>query len=1089
MKKKLTNTRVINSIGIGILAMVTAGTPVLAEINAMNDNSTADTSVSDIPAEPVEQAAPSQNEQILQTLTDTQGLIQEMVQAPESGQTTMEGSGTPAEIPSAEEPGTPAETVPAEGAAGSENVTPPATEDTTTIGDGSSTGADGSQTSGDGDAGDNGTAEQPPAEGEETQNPPADEGAEDAENGDVTQGADTGTTEGQAPTVKDHLQDTADSLGAIINDINGLEQKNAEAKDAVDKYEDAVDKPVVDLLVDWAADASSDAADAAESAAVDEETARDQAQIAVDAQNRGYASREEAEAARQQAQAAADAAEEAYRSAQAAVEEAENKVANAGATVEELERLKSRAELALAEMNAKVEAAQLELERILADYGITPGKFDEEQLEGEAKAAYKSAENALKQAEDEKAAAQRDYDASSEGVKKAEEDFAAAASGLNELKQKLTDAENAKTISEEVLGKEEYKAVIIDYNKQLQDNEKIKLDLDQAKAALDQAKAALDKAQEVKNKSDEIVNNAEAAVEAAESDEALKIEKANNAKAAVEQAIEENEKNIKEALKLAEQAEKEVGEAKDEAKRAVDCLQSLKDNAAEAEKDLIEKQEKFAEAETEHQKVKDEFEAAEATLNEIRNAVLNKGQIAVQEAQEKAKSGKTEDKLNLAIELVLYQYFLDEKVIVNLETKKIEENKYEIVMKDQDGEEKVYLYSEEDGKIVICENVDNEWIDYRLEENFNGEIEKLYTFDKPELRKAQQAFVDAQNKLDSAQKEYNDAYDKVIEAENIRDEAVQQAAVVAAWEEMAEALDKVHKNAAALVEAERNYQENFEKDKVNIVEKLDSLITKRTDLDLANKNLADAKLAKDAVDKAITELTKLTAQGAADSKAYYNLVNAYNTAKADYDDAMDALDQCIVSRNRAQTERDRARTAANAVFRYITDNNTGTVTPIQPGTLNPIYGTIIDSITSPIIGNTGVSTPSGTTGTGYGYTGYTYTVGGQPVYAVGETAAPEEEQAEENLVSVEEAAVPLAEVGENNNRRTTNARNTTNTRKVSDEKIPLADVETENNKISWWWILVIALLGATGTELYIRHQKKEEEERKSRTDKQGYAKI
>jgi len=77
MRKKLTNTRVINSIGIGILAMVTAGTPVLAEINdTVNDNSTADTSVSDIPAEPVEQAAPSQNEQILQTLTDTQGMIQ-----------------------------------------------------------------------------------------------------------------------------------------------------------------------------------------------------------------------------------------------------------------------------------------------------------------------------------------------------------------------------------------------------------------------------------------------------------------------------------------------------------------------------------------------------------------------------------------------------------------------------------------------------------------------------------------------------------------------------------------------------------------------------------------------------------------------------------------------------------------------------------------------------------------------------------------------------------------------------------------------------------------------------------------------------
>lgn len=199
---------------------------------------------------------------------------------------------------------------------------------------------------------------------------------------------------------------------------------------------------------------------------------------------------------------------------------------------------------------------------------------------------------------------------------------------------------------------------------------------------------------------------------------------------------------------------------------------------------------------------------------------------------------------------------------------------------------------------------------------------------------------------------------------------------------------------------------------------------------------------------------------------------------------MDALDQCIASRNRAQTEKDRARAAANGVFRYITENNAGTVTPIQPGTLNPIYGTIIDSITSPIIGNTGVSAPSGTTGTGY--TGYTYTIGGQPVYAVGETAADEEEPAGEELVSVEEAAVPLAEVGENNKSRTTN---TNNTRKVSDEKIPLANVETENNKISWWWILVIALLGATGTELYIRHQKKEEQERKAKRGKQDLAEI
>lgn len=1087
MKKKLTNTRVINSIGIGILAMVTAGTPVLAEINdAMNDNSTADTSVSDIPAEPVEQAVPSQNEQILQTLTDTQGLIQEMVQAPESGQTTMEGSGTPTEMPPAEEPEAPVETVPAEGAAGSENVTPPATEDATTIGDVSSTGTDGPQTSGDEAAGDEEIAEQPPAEGEETPNPPADERAEGAENGDENQGADTGTAEGQAPTVKDHLQDTADSLGAIINDINGLEQKNAEAKDAVDKYEDAVDKPVVDLLVDWAADASSDAADAAESAAVDEATARDQAQIAVDAQNRGYASREEAEAARQQAQAAADAAEEAYRSAQAAVEEAENKVANAGATVEELERLKSRAELALAEMNAKVEAAQLELERILADYGITPEKFDEEQLEGEAKAAYASVKAALKQAEDEKAAAQSAYDASSEGVKKAEEDFAAAASGLNELKQKLTDAENAKTISEEVLAQAEYKKIVEEYNSTVDQDAAIKLELKQAETALAQAKAALEKAQEVKNKSDQIVKNAEAAVEAAESDEALKIEKANNAKVAVEQAIEENEKNIEEALKLAVQAEKEVREAKDEAIRAVECLKSVEEEAEKAEQALNAAMAEKDAADSNYKDKLEEHRAAVTALQEAKDALLGETRKKVLDAQKKAASGGEQEEFEFAKALIEFLYLnpsSDSGVIVSIEAVADSESNREIIVKFLDAGTETFYYSKTDEGITIGQGEDS---NIYSEKKLNADMEKWEEANSLRFSDKQNALVKAHEELDEAYKRLEANAIKVEEAMKTKEKADEQAAVVDALKDVATALKTVHDNAVALVEAERNYQENFEKDKVNIVEKLESLITKRTDLDQANKNLADAKLAKDSVDKAITELTKLTAQGAADSKAYYNLVNAYNTAKADYDDAMDALDQCIVSRNRAQTERDRARTAANAVFRYITDNNTGTVTPIQPGTLNPIYGTIIDSITSPILGNTGVSTPSGTTGTGYGYTGYTYTVGGQPVYAVGETAAPEEEQAEENLVSVEEAAVPLAEVGENNKSRTTNA---INTRKVSDEKIPLADVETENNKISWWWILVIALLGATGTELYIRHQKKEEEERKSRTDKQGYVKI
>lgn len=1084
MKKKLTNTRVINSIGIGILAMVTAGTPVLAAINdVVNDNSAADTSVSDIPAEPVEQAAPSQNEQILQTLADTQGVIQEMVQAPEGSQPVMEGTGTPAETPSAEGTGTPVETAPAEGNVGAENINPPTPEDTAAIGDGSQASPEGSQTSEDGAAGDEGAAVQPPAEGEGTENPPADEG-----NGDVSQGTGDETPESKTPTVEDHLKDTADSLGAIINDIKGLEQKNAEAEDAVDKFKDAVDKPVADLLVDWAADAGSDAADAAESAVVDEVIAKDQAQIAVDAQNRGYASREEAEAARQQAQAAADAAEEAYRSAQAAVEEAEKNKATAGAAVEELKRLRDEAALALEEMNAKVGDAQERLRTILASYGfdvdnITPGSFDKDQLEGDAKKAYESAEKALEQAIAEQSAAKTDYDASAGEVKKAEEDFAAAGSVLEGLEKNLAEADNAKKKSEEVLGQEEYKSVVTEYNKACDENEKIKLELDQAKDALDQAKAALDKAQEVKNKSDEIVKNAEASVEAAESDEASKIEKAENAKAAVEQAIEENEKNINEALELAQKAEEEVRKAKEEANRAVECLKSVEEKAEKAKQDLDIAVAEKAVAESDYEQKLEAHRKAESALQEAIDAVLGEARKKVLEAQKKAESGGEEEKLEFAKALIEYLYSSsDPNVIKDIQAVEDSESSGELIVEFSDGRTEKFFFSETDDKGITIGQ--DEYSDLYSEEALKTDIEKYKEIYSSSFSDQQSALEDAKNNLDEANRNLEEKNRKVEEAKKIKDETEKQAAVVKALREVAESLDTVHENAKKLVEAEKNYLENFEKDKVNIVDKLESLILKRTDLDQANKNLTDAKLAKDDVEKAITELTRLTAQGNVDKNAYYNLVNAYNTAKADYDTAMDALDQCIASRNRAQTEKDRARAAANGVFRYITENNTGTVTPIQPGTLNPIYGTIIDSITSPIVGNTGVSAPSGTTGTGY--TGDTYTIGGQPVYAVGETAADEEEPAGEELVSVEEAAVPLAEVGENNKSRTTN---TNNTRKVSDEKIPLANVETENNKISWWWILVIAMLGATGTELYIRHQKKEEQERKAKRGKQDLAEI
>ncbi|MCI8722848.1 MAG: hypothetical protein HFH16_03895 [Ruminococcus sp.] len=75
MKKDFTNRKVVNSIGIGFLAMITSGTPVLAALNnAMNENEAADqTMETDLPTDA---AAATQNAEIMDVLTGTQEVIQ-----------------------------------------------------------------------------------------------------------------------------------------------------------------------------------------------------------------------------------------------------------------------------------------------------------------------------------------------------------------------------------------------------------------------------------------------------------------------------------------------------------------------------------------------------------------------------------------------------------------------------------------------------------------------------------------------------------------------------------------------------------------------------------------------------------------------------------------------------------------------------------------------------------------------------------------------------------------------------------------------------------------------------------------------------
>ena len=50
---------------------------------------------------------------------------------------------------------------------------------------------------------------------------------------------------------------------------------------------------------------------------------------------------------------------------------------------------------------------------------------------------------------------------------------------------------------------------------------------------------------------------------------------------------------------------------------------------------------------------------------------------------------------------------------------------------------------------------------------------------------------------------------------------------------------------------------------------------------------------------------------------------------------------------------------------------------------------------------------------------------------------------------------------------------TANVVEIGDEETPLA-ASVEDQTMSWWWLLLIALLGDTGYEMYKKHQQKKE---------------
>lgn len=91
------------------------------------------------------------------------------------------------------------------------------------------------------------------------------------------------------------------------------------------------------------------------------------------------------------------------------------------------------------------------------------------------------------------------------------------------------------------------------------------------------------------------------------------------------------------------------------------------------------------------------------------------------------------------------------------------------------------------------------------------------------------------------------------------------------------------------------------------------------------------------------------------------------------------------------------------------------------------------------------------------------------------TVVTQNQAAAQGMTQIADEAAPLAaNVEEDTQKTAEEAPKAEEAVNIADEAVPLADVavESEHAKMSWWWWLIILILGATGYEMYKKHNEK-----------------
>lgn len=206
----------------------------------------------------------------------------------------------------------------------------------------------------------------------------------------------------------------------------------------------------------------------------------------------------------------------------------------------------------------------------------------------------------------------------------------------------------------------------------------------------------------------------------------------------------------------------------------------------------------------------------------------------------------------------------------------------------------------------------------------------------------------------------------------------------------------------------------------------------------------------------VADLTELTAK--------------LDSAKANRDAAEKTLNEILQKLEGAGVTRDEVIASLTPPAPTGGDGGeTGGETGGTPSGTTTVTGT---PVTTAAVQGTGVTATVATTTVAGGAVAQTGAAAGGAAVAVAAAGNQEE-------VTIADEQTPLAVNTEENNEEDTTV--------ISDEETPLAaeamEEKAQQEKMSWWWLLIVAILGATGYEMYRKHQEKKKAAVETKSEK------